>query len=59
MNVPKRLGKYIAAVETLIPQLHPRFSEDLRHALDSIEQARGTLSRWQWIHDEQAAAAKE
>ena len=55
MDVPGRLGKYIAAVEALIPLLHPRFSEDLRHALVSIERAQGTVSRWQWIRDQQAA----
>ena len=56
MDVPGRLGKSIAAVQALIPQLHPRFAEDLRHALVSIERAQGTVDRWQWIHDQQAAA---
>ncbi len=51
MDVRTRLQRHIDIVNALLPQVAPRFSEDIRHAGDSLASALIAIQRWQDARD--------
>lgn len=55
MDVAGILGEHLKEVRALIPQVPPRFSDDLSDAQRAITSAEGFIARWQ----EKVAARKK
>lgn len=55
-NVPARLNRHIEAVNAAIPQVAPRFKDDLASAANAIGYAEKMIARWTEAQPQQAAS---